>query len=138
MDDVFTYPAKHAAAVCNALIKKNVKIQWSCFASPYGISKKLLTLIKKAGCTHIEFGSDALSNRVLAKLRKPFTVKEVLRASRLCNEIGIKCAHYIIFGAPGENHASLKRDLRQSASLRAMLLLPCLASVFIQGQNWRK
>ena len=108
VDDVFTYPGKHASLVCEALLKKNVKVSWSCFASPYAISKKLLVLMKKAGCTHVEFGSDALSDRVLIKMRKPFTVKEVLRASSLCKEIGIKCAHYIIFGAPGENNASLK------------------------------
>lgn len=108
VDDVFTHPAKHASLVCEALLKKNAKVSWSCFASPYAISKKLLVLMKKAGCTHVEFGSDALSDRVLAKMRKPFTVKDVLRASKLCKEIGIKCAHYIIFGAPGENNASLK------------------------------
>jgi radical SAM superfamily enzyme YgiQ (UPF0313 family) len=65
-------------------------------------------LMKKAGCTHIEFGSDALSDRVLAGLHKPFSVKEVFRASRLSKEAGIKCAHYIIFGGPGENSNSLK------------------------------
>ena len=138
VDDVFTYPAKHAAAVCNALIKKNVKIQWSCFASPYGISKKLLTLMKKAGCTHIEFGSDALSNRVLARLRKPFTVKEVLRASRLCNEIGIKCAHYIIFGAPGENHASLKEGFTTIRKLKGDAIIAMLGIRIYPGTELEK
>lgn len=108
VDDVFTYPAEHAVLVCKALLKKKVRISWSCFASPYGISEKLLLLMKKAGCTHIEFGSDALSDRVLSKLHKPFTVKEIFRASRLCNQAKMKCAHYIIFGAPGENRASLQ------------------------------
>ena len=108
VDDIFTHPPEHAAAICEALLKKNVKMHWSCFASPHGISKKLLTLMKRAGCTHIEFGSDALSDKVLARLRKPFAVRNILRASRLCNTIGIKCAHYIIFGAPGENRVSLK------------------------------
>lgn len=118
VDDVFTYPPQHAAAVCEALLKKNVRMHWSCFASPYGISKKLLTLMKNAGCTHVEFGSDALSDRVLEKLRKPFTVKEVLRASRLCNEVGIKCAHYIIFGGPGENRVSLKESFEAIRRLK--------------------
>lgn len=108
VDDVFTYPADHALSVCEALLSKNIKMPWSCFASPYGITKKLLILMKKAGCTHIEFGSDALSNRVLKKLRKPFAVQDVLKASSLCKKIGIKCAHYIIFGAPGENGHTLR------------------------------
>ena len=126
VDDVFTYPAKHAAAVCEALLKKNVKMQWSCFASPHGISKKLLILMKKAGCTHIEFGSDALSDRILSKLRKPFKVKEVLRASKLCSEIGIKCAHYIIFGAPGENRTSLKEGFATIRKLKGDAIIAML------------
>lgn len=111
VDDIFTYPPAHAEAVCEALLKKKVKMRWSCFASPRGISKKLLTLMKKSGCTHIELGSDALSDKVLEKLRKPFTVKEILRSSRLCDEVGIKCAHYIILGAPGEDLVSLNEGL---------------------------
>lgn len=117
VDDIFTYPVSHAAAVCEALIKKNVTIAWSCFASPRGISKKLLMLMKKAGCTHIEFGSDALSEGVLKKLRKPFTVADIINASRLCHETGIQCAHYVIFGGPGENAASLKESFKTMARL---------------------
>jgi radical SAM superfamily enzyme YgiQ (UPF0313 family) len=138
VDDVFTYPTKHAAAICEALLKKNLKMQWSCFASPYGISKKLLMLMKKAGCTHIEFGSDALSNRVLAKLRKPFMVKEVLRASKLCNEIGIKCAHYIIFGAPGENHASLKEGFATVRKLKGDAIIAMIGIRIYPGTELEK
>lgn len=138
VDDVFTYPTKHAAAVCEALLKKNVKMQWSCFASPYGISKKLLMLMKKAGCTHIEFGSDALSNRVLAKLRKPFTVKEVLRASKLCNEVRIKCAHYIIFGAPGENRTSLKEGFATIRKLKGDAIIAMIGIRIYPGTELEK
>ncbi len=138
VDDVFTYPPEHAAAVCEALLKKNVKMHWSCFASPHGISKKLLKLMKKAGCTHVEFGSDALSDRVLAKLRKPFTIKEVLRASRLCNEIGIKCAHYIIFGAPGENHASLKEGIEAIRKLEGDAIIAMLGIRIYPGTELEK
>lgn len=119
VDDVFTYPLEHALLICKALLKKKIKMNWSCFASPYGISKKLLELMKKAGCTHIEFGSDALSNMVLKRLHKPFLVKDILKASRLCKEVGIKCAHYVIFGAPGENNNSLKESFVTARNLNS-------------------
>lgn len=126
VDDVFTSPAVHAMKVCEALIKKGVTMRWSCFASPYGISKNLLMLMKKAGCTHIEFGSDALSKKVLAKLRKPFTVEDVVEASRLCKEVGIKCAHYIIFGAPGENQATLREGFTMIRKLKGDTVIAML------------
>ena len=126
VDDIFTHPSEHAMKVCKELIKKKTRMHWSCFASPYDISKKLLMLMKKAGCTHIEFGSDALSDKILAKLRKPFTVKEVIRASRLCKNVGIQCAHYVIFGAPGENRASLKEAFSTIHKLKGDAIIAML------------
>jgi radical SAM superfamily enzyme YgiQ (UPF0313 family) len=123
VDDIFTHPAGHASSVCEALLKSSVKIKWSCFASPLGVSKKLLTLMRKAGCTHIEFGSDALSDRVLTRLKKPFLCDDIFRASRLCREAGIKCAHYVMFGAPGENHSSLKEGLAAIGKLRGDVII---------------
>ena len=95
-------------------------------------------IMKKAGCTHVEFGSDALSNRVLAKLRKPFKVKEVLRASHLCNEIGIKCAHYIIFGAPGENRASLKEEFKTIRKLNGDAIIAMIGIRIYPGTELEK
>jgi radical SAM superfamily enzyme YgiQ (UPF0313 family) len=108
VDDVFTAPEEHAAAVCEALIDKGVKMRWSCFASPWKVSRSLLELMKKAGCTHIEWGTDALSDKVLLKLRKPFKTEDAIRVSRECREVGIKSAHYIIWGAPGEDKSTLQ------------------------------
>ncbi len=138
VDDVFTHPPEHAAAVCEALLKKNVKMRWSCFASPQGISKKLLVLMKKTGCTHIEFGSDALSDKLLARLRKPFTVKDILKASRLCKAVGIKCAHYIIFGAPGENLASLKEGFKIIGKLKGDAIIAMLGIRIYPGTELEK
>lgn len=138
VDDVFTHPPEHAAAVCEMLLKRGVKMRWSCFASPHGISKKLLVLMKKAGCTHIEFGSDALSDKLLARLRKPFTVKDILKASRLCKAVGIKCAHYIIFGAPGENRASLKEGFKVINKLKGDAIIAMLGIRIYPGTGLEK
>ncbi|MEI8175847.1 MAG: lipid biosynthesis B12-binding/radical SAM protein [Candidatus Omnitrophota bacterium] len=138
VDDVFTYPAAHASAVCEALIKKGTRMRWSCFASPSGISGTLLAQMKKAGCTHIEFGSDSLSDRVLTKMRKPFLSDDILRAGRLCKEAGIKCAHYIIFGAPGENRVTLKEQFRAIRVLEGDAVIAMIGIRIYPGTQLQK
>jgi radical SAM superfamily enzyme YgiQ (UPF0313 family) len=138
VDDVFTYPAEHALSICEALLNEKIEMKWSCFASPYGISKKLLIMMKKAGCTHIEFGSDALSDGVLSKMHKPFSVKDILKASRLCREIGIKCAHYIIFGAPGENCNSLKAGFDMIRKLNGDAIIAMIGIRIYPGTELEK
>ncbi len=126
VDDVFTTPAEHAVAVCEALIDKDVKMRWSCFASPWKITRPLLELMKQAGCTHIEWGTDALSNRVLSRLRKPFHVEDAIWASRECHDVGIKCAHYIIWGAPGEDSSTLQEAFEAIRQLQGDAVIAML------------
>ena len=118
VDSVFNYPKEHAQEICESIIAKNLSITWSCFASPAHTSKKLLAVMKKAGCTNIEFGTDALSPETLCGLQKSFSVDDVFLVSELCREIGIKCAHYVIFGGPGETQATLQQTFKNVEQLK--------------------
>jgi radical SAM superfamily enzyme YgiQ (UPF0313 family) len=108
VDDIFNFPEDHAAALCDGIIKGDLKIDWTCFATPKGMTKELALLMKKAGCNGIEFGSDAGTERTLKGLGKAFTPDEVAYAAECCNAIDLPNAHYIIFAGPGENISTLK------------------------------
>jgi len=108
VDNIFNFPFEHAKEVCRSVIKKKLSARWSCFANPHNMTEDLLVLMKKAGCENIEFGTDALSVMVLRRLGKSFTMKDVFRTSKLCKKTGIKCAHYVMFGGPGEKLETLQ------------------------------
>jgi len=108
VDNIFNFPSDHAEKVCRSIIKKKLSVKWSCFANPLNISVNLLRLMKEAGCENIEFGTDALSAKVLRRLGKSFTLEDVFRTSKMCKKAGIKCAHYVMFGGPGENLETLQ------------------------------
>lgn len=127
VDSVFNYPCEHAQKVCESIVSKNLSITWSCFASPIRITKKMLILMKEAGCTNIEFGTDALSPETLCELRKPFSIDDIFLASKLCKEAGIKCAHYVIFGGPGETPETLRQAFKN------IELLECNAVMAMVG-----
>ena len=123
VDSVFNYPSDHVAAICEEILRKKIQATWSCFAWPCCTSKKLLGLMKKAGCTHIEFGSDAFSEKILEKLQKPFTISDIMATSQLCKKIGIKFCHYVVFGAPGEDRQTLKESFRNLQQIKSTAII---------------
>lgn len=107
VDDIFNHPAKQASEICREIIERGLRISWTCFATPTGLTMDLLQLMKEAGCKGIEFGTDAASEVMLKNMGKSFTKADVRQVSALCKEAGLPAAHYIILGGPGETEETL-------------------------------
>ena len=56
-DDVFTINTRRITNLCKMIIEeKNFNINWKCTTKVNFLNKNLLTIMKKAGCDHINFG----------------------------------------------------------------------------------
>lgn len=108
VDDIFNQPIQHAMDICRGIIKKGLNINWTCFATPKGITSELLSLMKEAGCKGVEFGTDTASGETLKRMGKSFTLDDVRRVSRLCEDAGLEAAHYLILGCPGETEETME------------------------------
>jgi radical SAM superfamily enzyme YgiQ (UPF0313 family) len=75
-----------------------------------------------AGLTHVEFGTESLSDDILASYRKPFRVDHVFGAHKAARDAGLHVAHYFLLGGPGENYESLDRTLSDADRLEEAVL----------------
>jgi radical SAM superfamily enzyme YgiQ (UPF0313 family) len=107
VDDIFNYPPAFAEELCLALVRERVKINWSAFINPGFTSVSLFRAMAAAGCDAVEFGSESGSPRMLANLGKSFGVEEIRGASKLCRDLGLDFAHYMLFGGPGESEETI-------------------------------
>jgi len=112
VDDIFNYPMAYAEQMCREMAKTQLKVKWTAFVNPGFVTRDLLMEMKGAGCAGIEFGTDSGSPRMLKNLRKSFTSKDVIRASRLCSDLGINYCHYLLFGGPGEDEETIGESFR--------------------------
>jgi radical SAM superfamily enzyme YgiQ (UPF0313 family) len=64
-----------------------------------------------AGLSHVEFGTESLSDTILTNLHKPFTICDVFAAHKVALEAGLHIAHYFLLGGPGENKQTLQETL---------------------------
>ncbi|MBN1983234.1 MAG: cobalamin-dependent protein [Chitinivibrionales bacterium] len=111
VDSLFNTSEEHVAAFCEAMIRAHVPLQWCCFLRPSIRNPMLFSLMKRAGCSHVEFGTDALCDETLEGYGKNFTVAEVVHASKRCADNQIHQAHFLIFGGLSETERSVKKTL---------------------------
>jgi radical SAM superfamily enzyme YgiQ (UPF0313 family) len=116
VDSVFNSSKRHVTEVCEAILRRNVKLAWGCFLRPQGLSLALMKLMKRAGLAHNEFGSDSFCDEVLATYQKGLTFDDILHSNELGNQENIDFCHFLISGGPGETRETLRR--RFEASLR--------------------
>jgi radical SAM superfamily enzyme YgiQ (UPF0313 family) len=139
VDSVFNSSTEHVVSVCEALIRAKIDISWECFLRPRGITRELLTLMRRAGLRHVEFGSDSLSDPVLESYGKHFTYGDVEHASREAHALELNYSHFIIFGGPGETPDTMEETLARTRRLPAAFFFATIGMRIYPGTPlWRR
>lgn len=126
VDSVFNTSETHVRGICEALIDAGTPLPWGCFIRPYRLSRELVHLMKEAGLTHIEFGSDSLNTDILKNYKKGFTFDDIRRNSEIVRDVGIDYCHFLIFGGPGETEESMDITFENSKRISGALYFPSI------------
>jgi len=121
-DSVFNADCAHSLAVARAFKKNGVSIPWCAFFAPLKQPEDYFRILAEAGLTHVEFGTDSLSNPVLASYRKPFRDQQVFEIHQAAIDAGLYVAHYFLLGGPGENPQTLQETLTRAGGLEKSAL----------------
>jgi lipid biosynthesis B12-binding/radical SAM protein len=116
-DSIFNDPQGHYLELAEEILRREVNIRWCAFFRPQGLGRKELALLKRAGLYALELGTDAASDATLAAMHKGLTFTEVRAVSDACLAEELPCAHFIIFGGPGETPATVEEGLDNIAGL---------------------
>ncbi|MGB5925571.1 MAG: radical SAM protein [Dehalococcoidia bacterium] len=111
VDDTFTLNHDHTRAVCEEMLRRNLKLRWSVFARVDRISEDLAQLMNRAGCEWVLFGVESADEGILKTIRKGFTPDEVRRGVKIAAEAGINVFNSFILGLPGESWETAHKSL---------------------------
>ncbi|MBN1506046.1 MAG: radical SAM protein [Sedimentisphaerales bacterium] len=117
VDSVFNDPRGKYLYLVEALAARNLGVKWACYMSPRGLTREALMLCKRAGLYAVELGTDATTETTLRGMGKPFRWEEVERTNQMLAQTGIACAHFVIFGGPGETPETIREGLDNIARL---------------------
>ena len=123
-DSVFNIHPAYNEELARRLIESRAKIRWGAYFSPYKLTYNELKLYQDAGLTHIEWGTDTLSDQQLINYGKNFTFEDIRRTSRYAEELGIFYAHFLILGGYGETDETLQETFSRSATLGPTVFFP--------------
>jgi len=116
-DSAFNSDNSHSKAVALEFQKAKLSIPWGAFMAPIRPPKKYYRILADAGMTHIEFGTDSLSDKILVACRKPFRCEDVFNAHGEANDAGLHISHFYLFGAPAESRDTITETLLNAEKL---------------------
>ncbi len=110
-DSAFNSDIEQSLAVARALEESELHIPWGAFFAPLKLPRDYFSQMARAGCRHVEFGTESLSDTMLKSYQKPFHAEDVMAAHDLARSARLHVAHYFLFGGPGESAATVQESL---------------------------
>jgi len=109
-DEIFTLNRKKVIDVCNGIIREKLNIKWFCDSRIDLVDKKLLKLMKQAGCIGIAYGVESGSQKILNNMNKGITLNQAKKNLNCTRSARIPIQLNLIIGYIGESQATLKES----------------------------
>jgi len=110
-DDTFIVDNQRVIDICNDIIKRGIKIKWSCSGRIDRVTKEMLIKMKDAGCTEIYYGIESGSPKILQAIDKKITREQIKKTIAITNEVGLRYGTFLMVGNPGESWETVKETV---------------------------
>lgn len=107
-DDTLTVFKEHVKKICDEILKRKLNIKWYARARANTVDREMLSWMKEAGCIRISYGAESGSQRILNIIRKGITPEQVINASKISSELGLKVMVNFMVNLPYETLKDLE------------------------------
>jgi radical SAM superfamily enzyme YgiQ (UPF0313 family) len=116
VDSTFNAPPRHAAAVCEAIVRRGLRVRLDTTNfTPATAPDWLLAAMRRAGFRWLGITAESASDPVLDRLGKGFDVAKVRAVAEDVERAGMGVLWIFLVGGPGETEATLEETLRFAA-----------------------
>ncbi|HEY9073863.1 MAG TPA: radical SAM protein [Desulfobaccales bacterium] len=118
-DDHFLLNRKRIGEICEGIMERHLKFHWGCEGRVDAVAVDQLPLMQKANCNFLAFGVEAGTQKVLDRLHKKQTLKQVEHAVSEAKRHGIERVHgFFVISSPGETEKDIMASFRFAARLK--------------------
>jgi radical SAM superfamily enzyme YgiQ (UPF0313 family) len=110
-DQVFTVNRKHAAAVCEELIRRDLGVKWVCETRYDVVDEAMLDLMYRSGCREIHYGLESADQEMFGAIAKsdgPQSLDLFEKVIGWTKARGIRCHTHLIVGMPDESWSTVR------------------------------
>lgn len=101
-DDTFTVNRAHTTELLREVIKRDIRLGWSCLTTVNTVKADLLEMMRDSGCKYVSYGIETGNPELLSRVGKTISLAGIKQTSRLSRSIGLPHYGFFIFGFPGE------------------------------------
>lgn len=98
LDDNFTLNKDKIIELCNLILRKNLKFQWTALSRVGMLNKEMLSLMKQSGLRRLYLGIETSSQRLLDYYRKGYKADLIKEQVRIIKENDIEVGGSFIVG----------------------------------------
>jgi radical SAM superfamily enzyme YgiQ (UPF0313 family)/glycosyltransferase involved in cell wall biosynthesis len=112
-EDMFLSSKKRVREMTTLFMEHGIhkKIVWMAQVSPKVADTELLSMMKDAGCVHVEYGFESGSQRILDLMNKRANVERNKEVAILTRKSGLRFQGNFIVGYPGETEEDFNKTI---------------------------
>jgi radical SAM superfamily enzyme YgiQ (UPF0313 family) len=118
MDDTFNLSKERVTSLCGEILRRGIKMSWTCNFKAHISDMEMLLAMKKAGCWGIMAGAESGSDRILSLIKKGVTAAQIYKLSVEADEAGMFTRASFILGLPGDTCETVRETLRFAKKCR--------------------
>lgn len=120
-DSELAGPKKWVINFCREVIKRGLKITYSCNGRTDQVDKEVVDYLRKSGCVFIGYGIESGSQPVVSKiLKKGIDLKQARKVIKMTMDNGIGVGTWFMIGIPGETWEDLLKTIEYAKDLDAL------------------
>lgn len=120
-DSTFTVDQRHVLSICNEIRKRGLEyLPWECEIRADTVDKKLLRIMKEAGCYYIDVGLESASHRILKTISKGISTRQMENLINWSDELGLMMKLFLTFGHPTETYKEAMETIRFMEKYKSM------------------
>jgi radical SAM superfamily enzyme YgiQ (UPF0313 family) len=117
VDSLFCANKKRVHAICDEIIRRGVKISWTCSSRVEVVDKPLLQKMKDAGCWRTRFGVESGSDQVLDFISKGITKEKIRAAITSAHEVGLRPKAFFMVGHMPDTPQTIRETIEFAKSI---------------------
>ncbi len=118
-DDHFLLNRERVKEICSGVIRNGFAFRWGCEGRVDSAAIDQMPLMVEANCKVLSFGVESGTQKVLDRLNKRQTLRQVEHAIDEAKRHGIEKTHgFFLIGSPGETEEDIMKSFRFAARLK--------------------
>jgi len=110
-DELLMSSERRTEKICEAILALPFQIKWDCNGRLNYATSPLMSLMKKAGCSYVNYGIESLKQEVLNQMGKGLTTSQIYEGVEATLTQGLSPGLNLLWGFPTNNGQDLKEEV---------------------------